>query len=98
MASPSSYNSALLPRRILNPLQHKDSTKDPCAMRFKDSTDMQLEDSQEKTSSLPTVSPVRASTAVLNSKETNSTLVSKCALVKCFMTQFLTGSPLPHTT
>ena len=84
MASPSSYNSALLPRRILNPLQHKDSTtfmlKDPSAMQFKDSTAMQLEDSKEETSSLPTVSSVRASTAVLNSKETNSTQVSKCAL------------------
>ena len=98
MASPSNCSSALLPRRILNPLQHKASTKDPSAMRFKDSTDMRLKDSQEETSCLPTVSPVRASTAVLNLKETNSTLVSKCALVKCFMTQFLTGSPLPHTT
>ena len=76
MASSSNCSSALLPRRILNPLQHKDSTKDPSAMRFNDSTDMQLEDSKEETSCLPTVSPVRASTAVLNLKETSTTLVN----------------------
>ena len=75
MASPSNCNSALMPRRVLNPLQHKDSTT-LRAMGFKDSTAMRLEDSKEETSCLPTVSSMRASTAVMNSKETNSTLVN----------------------
>ena len=81
MASHS--NSALLPRRILNPLQLKDSTplqlKDSTAMRPKDSTAGQLKDSREVTcllKGIPTVSTLRNSTAVFNSKETNSTLVS----------------------
>ena len=49
MASHGKCNSALLPRRILNPLQIKDSNplqiKDSTAMRLKDSTAMRLEDS-----------------------------------------------------
>ena len=49
MASHSKCNSALLPRRILNPLRPKDSNplqiKDSTAMWLRDSTAMRLEDS-----------------------------------------------------
>ena len=93
MASHSKCNSALLPRRILNPLRPKDSNplqiKDSTAMRLEDSTPVhlkedsttrQLNDSKDATTCLlkgfPIVPSSRNSTAVFNSRETNSTLVN----------------------
>ena len=87
MASHS--NSALLPRRILNPMQLKDSTplqlKDSTAIQPKNSTDVQSSDSREDPcilKGIPTVSTLSDSTAVFNSKETNSTLVSVLLILK----------------
>ena len=121
MASHSKCNSALLPRRILNPLRPKDSNplqiKDSTAMRFKDSTAMRLEDStpahlkedsttrqlndsKDATTCLlkgfPIVPSSRNSTAVFNSRETNSTLVNLLNMQKMSQNSILRGLNMQH--